>query len=175
VFLLVCAAASLHFITRMGLLISVGSTFALYGALHACALTLALRERQSIGRSVSFIAAAAGLSVLTLQIGLVGMRRLGALPGNRGLYVVLGVSAVVSAASYGMLIRLFSLQELTGRCIALISVVCVMATYAAFFSLAQIHWFGRGLLAVFWWCAFSGGLWLCGRERSRVVGPAHAA
>jgi hypothetical protein len=161
--LLLCFGISLYIATRVRLLSDLSVAFACYGALHALALALALRPRAVIWRSVLFIIIAAALSVMTLRIGLIGMQWMGTLPGNVALYVMLGVSAMISAASYGFLIRLYCIPELPGRAIAVICIACIFATYAGFMVLAHTHSFGRWLLAVFWWYAFSGALWYCGR------------
>jgi hypothetical protein len=152
--------------TRTRSLTDLSSAFALYGALHAIAVAFTLRARQPLWRSVLFVAIAAALSVMTLRIGLFGMQLAGTLPANLGLYVMLGLSAMIAALSYGVLLRLYGIPELSPRTLAAISVACILATYAAFFILGHSHWLGRWLLAVFWWCAFSGGLWYWDQGRS---------
>jgi hypothetical protein len=81
------------------------------------------------------------------------------LPGNVGLYTVMGFSALTGAVSYGILIRIFRMYELNAISIAVIAVGCTLATYIAAYTLAHSHSLGRWWLAVLWWYAFSGGLW----------------
>ena len=148
-------------LTRLHLLTDLNVCFAVYGALHASALVLALRVGQPLWRLCLFIALAAGLSVMALRIGLAAGHRSGGLPGNIALYAVLGFSATIGALTYGILIRLFGYSELTIGGLALIAAVCLIAALLALFSLQHVHFLGRWWLAVLWWFAFSGGLWLC--------------
>jgi hypothetical protein len=154
--------------TRLHLLTDLSVCFALYGALHASALVLAIRTSQSHWRRCLFVAIAAALSVMALRIGLLGGHLAGTLPGNAVLYVVLGFSAVIGALAYGVLIRLFGLVELTVGGLALIAVGCMMAAFVALFTLAHSHSLGRWWLAVLWWYAFSSGLWFCDRRQNAV-------
>jgi len=163
--LLLGFGAVLNAVTRLGFLSNLYAAFALYGVLHALAVALALRRPQTASRRLSFIVIGGALSVMTLQIGLVGMRLSGTLPGNIGLYVTLGSSALIGALTYGILIRLYGIQALTPLCLALIGLACILGTYAAFFILSHTH-LGRWLLVVFWWSAFSGGQWYCDRRCS---------
>jgi hypothetical protein len=152
-------SVSLVVIARLHLLSDLSVSFALYGALHASALALTLRARQPLWRRCLFIAMAAGLSVMTLRVGILGMRLLGTLPGNLGLYTALGFSAVIGAVTYGISIRLFGILKLTLKTLAVVSIGCMVAAYVAFFTLAYFHSLGRWWLVVLWWYAFSGGLW----------------
>jgi len=138
-------------------------SFLLYGALHASAFGLALRVPRSAGRQSLFIALAATLSVITLGVIMLGRHLVGSLPGTFGLFVLLGLSAVTGALSYGLLIRLFWIPELRLGSLAAIALGCVLATYLAFFTLSHSVLLGRWWLAVLWWYAFSGGLWGCTR------------
>ena len=146
-------------ITRLHLLSNLDASFALYGAFHASALVLSLRAAGSMARRCGFIAVAAVLCVLTLHIGMLAMHGLAGLSGNGGLYAALGLSAAAGAVTYGLSMRLFGLYRLTPGALSLIAAGCVLATYAAFFTLANVHSLGRWMLAVAWWYAFSGGLW----------------
>jgi hypothetical protein len=173
--LLVGFGIFLDIATRARLVNDMTSAFALYGALHATALALALRAPQPLWRSVLFVIVAAGLSVMTLRMGLIGMHMTGSLPGNLGLYLTLGLSAMIGATSYGVLTRFYGIPELTPAALAIISAACMLATYAAFFILAHTHWFGGWLLAFFWWCAFSGGLWYWDQRHDAATQPLSAA
>jgi hypothetical protein len=150
--------------TRLHLLTDLNFCFAVYGALHASALVLAIRAGQSLWRRCLFVAIAAALSVMALRIGLLGGHVSGTLPGAAALYVVLGVSAAIGALAYGILIRLFGLVELTVSGLGLIAAGCMLAAFVAFFTLAHSHFLGRWWLAVLWWYAFSSGLWFCDRR-----------
>jgi hypothetical protein len=159
--------------TRLHLLTDLNVCFAVYGALHASALILALRASQLLWRRCLFVVIAAALSVMALHIGLLGGHLFGTLPGNAALYMVLGFSAVIGALAYGILIRRFGLVELTMAGLALISAGCMLAAFVAFYTLAHSHSLGRWWLAVLWWYAFSGGLWFCERRQNAV--PRNAA
>jgi hypothetical protein len=155
--------------TRLRLSLDLLASFALYGALHASALVLALRTRQPLWRCGLFIALAAGLSVMTFRIGLFAAQRYGTLLGHVALYAVFGLSAMAGAVTYGILIRRIKIFELTLRELALISCGCALAADVAYVTLAQSPALGRGWLAVLWWFAFSGGLWHCDRRRRSVI------
>ena len=156
---LLIAMTRLHFATDLSV------SFALYGALHASALVISLRAHRSIWRNCLFIGAAAGLSAMTLHVGIAAAHWLGPGGGNVALYAALGLSAVTGAATYGVLIRLCGIHELSARALAVICANCMLAAYAAIFILAHFHFLGRWWLAVLWWCAFSGSLWYCDTQR----------
>ena len=137
----------------------LNASFALYGALHASALVLTLRARQSLWRKCLFVAIAAGLCLITLRVGLFGRRLSATLPGNPGLYAALGFSAVTGALIYAISIRLLAISALTLRSLAVISVGCMLATFVALLTGSHFHYLGPWWLAVLWWHAFSGGLW----------------
>lgn len=148
-------------IRRLHLLSNLDATCAVYGALHASALVSTLRTAGPMARRGLFIAVAAGLCVMTLHIGMLATRWLGGLSGNSGLYAALGLSTAAGAVTYGISIRLFGFHELTWRALVMIGAGCMLATYAAFITLSNVHSPGRWVLAVAWWYAFSGGLWFC--------------
>jgi hypothetical protein len=154
--------------TRLRLSMDLFAAFALYGALHASALVLALRTRQPLWRCGLFIALAAGLSAMTYRAGLFAGQRFGTL-GNIALYAVFGLSAMAGAVTYGILIRRIGIFELTSRELVLISCGCALAADVAYATLAQFPVLGRGWLAVLWWFAFSAGLWHCDRRRRAVI------
>jgi len=166
--LLACFSVLLAVTTRLHLLTDLIVCFAVYGALHAAALVLTLRARQPAWRSCLFIFGAAALSVMTLHVGMFGGRFSGALSANAAIYAVLGFSAVTGVVAYGILIRLFGIYGLTLMQLAVISLACLLATYVAFFTLTHSHSLGRWWLAVWWWYAFSGGLWYCDRRQNAV-------
>ncbi len=166
-FLLLCVfSVSLAALSRRHFLSNLDASFAVYGALHAAALVASIAKRRSMWRQGLFIALAAALCIVTLHVGILIMRLLGGLPGNVGLYAALGVGAWTGAMSYGIAIRLWLIHRLNPRSISLIGLGCVIATYAAFLTLAHFHSLGRWWLPVLWWFTFSGGLWYCDRHRS---------
>jgi hypothetical protein len=152
-------SVALSVIWRLHLLSNLDASFALYGALHAAALVLSLGARRSRWGQCLFIVLAAALCVMTLHLAIWIMHLLGRLPGNIGLYTALGVAAWTGAVTYGISIRLWGIHRLEARSLAVIGVGCAAATYAAFLTLAHVHFLGRWLLPVLWWFAFSGGLW----------------
>ena len=160
---LLIAMTRLHFATN--LLVS----FALYGALHASSLVIARRERHPIWRNCLFIAAAAGLSALTLHAGIAAAHWLVPSGVKGALYAVLGFSAATGAATYGVLIRLCGLYQLTAGALAVICLNCLLAAYVAIFTLTHLPFLGQWWLVVLWWYAFSGGLWYFARNQGRVV------
>lgn len=158
---LLIAMAQLHIETGLSL------SFALYGALHAAALVIALRAHHPIWRKCSFIVAAAALSTMTLQLGIIAGQLLGTGRGNAAF--VLGLCGATGAAAYGALIHLSGIYELTPRSLAVLCVNCMLAACAAFFTLVRFHSLGRWWLAVLWWYAFSGGLWYFDKRNQRAV------
>jgi hypothetical protein len=164
-FLLLLLAAVLGATSPWRVAPGVDSEFALYGALHASALVVSLRIRPSMGRQILFIAGAALLCVLTLRLGLSGMRFAEKLPGLASPMVVLMLASAAGALAYGVVIRKFSILDIPRRAIAASAALCLFAEFAAF--LTETHFqMVRGLwLAIPWWFAFSGGLWYCDPRR----------
>ena len=163
--LLACFGFLLIAMTRLHFATDLSAGFALYGALHASALVIALRAHPPIWRNCIFIGAAAGLSAMTLHVGIAAAHWLGTSGGNLAPYAALGISAVTGAATYGVLMRLCGIYELSARALAVICLNCMLAAYAAIFTLSHFHFLGRWWLAVLWWYAFSGGLWYCDNQR----------
>jgi len=167
--LLICLSVLLAVIPRPHAPSDLNASFALYGALHASALALTLRARQPIWQKCLFVAIAAGLSVITLRVGIAGRHLSGTLPGNAGIYIALGFSAVTGALTYGILVRLFWISAMTPGSLAVISLTCLLATFIAPFTGSHIHALGPWWLAVLWWHAFSGALWYCDQRHKRAT------
>jgi hypothetical protein len=144
---------------------SLSVAFALYGALHATALILSFQAPPPVGRSGLFIATAAVLSAMMFHLGLLGSHLSARMPAGAGAYVVLGFASAAGALTYGISIRIFRLHRLTAVTLAMISLGCVSASCVALFILTLFPFLGPWWLAVLWWYAFSGGLWLCDRRQ----------
>jgi len=163
---LTCFSVLVGLTAHLPLADNVPLSFALYGGLHAVALSLALRARQPLWRRVLFVGVAAAISVLTLRSGLIALQLLGNLTGNSRLYAALGFASMMGALAYGILIRQLIVYPLPASALVVISVGCVAAAYVGFFALAHGHALGRWWLAVLWWYAFSAGLWYFDRRPS---------
>jgi hypothetical protein len=134
-------------------------TFAISGALHASALVLALRNPQNPWRIGLFVAIAAVLSVFTLYVGILGLQLFAVLPADERLYMTLGLCAASGAITYGSLIRLFWMKKFSSRSVLAIAIVCIPATFLAYFIRGYFPFLGGWWLAAAWWFAFSCGLW----------------
>ena len=162
--LLACFGLLIGVMSQLQLTGNLSVAFALYGALHAVALVLAVRRRQEIWSKCLFIGFAAALCVMTFHFGSVAREQSAALPGKVGLYSPLGLSAFIGAASYGTLIRLSGICALTIGELAAIAAGCVLAAYVSLFTASHFHFLGPWWFAVLWWFAFSGGLWYFDRR-----------
>ena len=167
--LLACFGVLLIAVTQLHLPAGLSLSFALYGALHAAALVMALRAHHPVWRKCSFVAAAAALSAMTLHFGIFAGQLLGTSREDAALYAVLGLSGAAGAAAYAVLIHLSGIYELTSRSLAVLCASCMLAACAAFFTLMRFHFLGRWWLAVLWWYAFSGGLWYFDKRNQRAV------
>jgi hypothetical protein len=160
-FVLASAAVLLFLLSHWDLLSgSLVASFAINGALHACAVVLALRAPQSIPRKCVFIAIAAALSVFTLYVGIIGLVLFAVMPGNERLYITLGLCSVVGAITYGSLLRIFWIRQFSSRFILAMAFLCLLATALAFFVRTYADFLGGWWLTAAWWFALSGGLWL---------------
>ena len=166
--LLGCFTVVLAVLNRLHLFDRPFASFAMYGALHALALVLALRSPKPLCRKCLFVAIAAFLSMVTLCVGIAGRPLIGSHPGSWGLYALLGLSSATGALTYGILIRLCWVRTLTWGWLATISSSCMLATFLAFFTLNQFPLLGRWWLAALWWYTLSGGLWLCEKRQGHL-------
>ena len=167
--LLICLSVLVAVAPRPHASSGLNASFALYGALHASALALTLRARRPIRQKCLFVAIAAGLSVIALRVAMVGRHLFETLPGNAGLYAALGFSAVTGALIYGILVRLFWISAMPSTSLAIISLSCLLATFAALFTGTYFHVLGPWWLAVLWWHAYSGALWYCDQRYKRAM------
>jgi hypothetical protein len=138
---------------------------AIYGALHAIALSGALDLSATLARKSLFILLAAALDVAVLYIGIFSAALLSTVPVglNVRAYLALGVCSLAGAICYGLLIRHFWLPVLTPRPIVRISLGCLIATLLALLLENLSGLISLWALAAVWWCTFSSGLWLFGR------------
>jgi hypothetical protein len=168
--LLACALAVIVILAQLDFFgtASLLPDAAIYGALHAIALTGALDMPATLSRKGLFILTAAALDVVALYIGIFSLGLLSATPVGIALraYLAFGISAMAGAICYGLLIRFVWLGDLGPRRIAQISLGCLIATLLAVVIEHLIGVTGLWALAAVWWCAFSGGLWLVGRAHS---------
>ena len=134
-------------------------TFAMNGALHACALILALRAPQILVRKLLFIALAAALSILTLYVGMVTLQLFAGLPSTERLCMVLAICAASGAITYGSLVRVFWIPKFSSRFILAICAVCASAALFALVARGYAPFLGGWWIAAVWWFAFSGALW----------------
>ncbi len=170
-FLLLTAFAALAgVLSWLHLTSELSLSFALYGALHASALVLSLRARHSIQRKLTFIAVAAGLSVMTLRLGIFGRQLAESLTVDVGLYTALGLSATIGAVTYGITIHALGFYKLTSGSLAIIAVGCMLAALLALFTLGYVQFLGQSWLAILWWYALSGGLWYSDQPRRASTG-----
>jgi hypothetical protein len=157
--LLACFSVLIGVMSRLHALGDLSISFALYGALHALALVLAVRGHPTIWGKCLFIVFAAALCALTFRFGAAAKELFGAVPGNVAFYSLLGLCSVIGAASYAILIRLSGLYVLTITEFAAIAAGCVLAAFVSLFTASHFHVLGAGWFAVLWWFTFSGGLW----------------
>jgi hypothetical protein len=142
----------------------IESQFAIYGALHALALTSSLATRLAIGRQIAFIAVAAAMSLATVCLTLVLVRRTSYLSGPVPILIA---AAALGAWGYAGLIRRVLRLDLGSRSALWISLACAVAVAAAY---PCIKYFlgAAGLgLAIAWWLAFSAAFWWRDARRRR--------
>jgi hypothetical protein len=168
--LLGCALAVIIILAQLNLFgsSSLLPNAAVYGALHAIALTGALDVAATAARKSLFILLAAALDVAALYIGIFSLALLSAVPVGIGVraYLAFGICSTCGAICYGLLIRHFWLPGLSPRPIARIALGCLGAIVLALLLERSVGFTGLWALAAVWWCAFSSGLWLFSRAVS---------
>lgn len=150
-------------------------SFALYGALHAITLVLALPagSRNTLNKLL-FIGGAAALNVAVLYAGILSLQGLREVLAELRLYLVLSVCALFGAIAYGFWVRLFWWPALRPRAIAQTALGCLAAVALSLALERLTRPFGNWWLVAVWWLAFSAGLWRAVR-RAHALGPqAHA-
>ncbi len=168
--LLACAIVAIAIMAQLDVFgtASLLPNAAIYGALHAAALTGALNCAAPLPRKSLFILAAGILDVAALYAGIFGLGLLSAAALHLSVraYIAFGACSMIGAILYGLLIRIFWLPELTPRPILQIAVACLVVTMLV---LLIENLSGRSslwALAAAWWCAFSAGLWIMGRAHA---------
>jgi hypothetical protein len=165
--LLACAAAMLIVANPLPRWSGLFLSFALYGALHASTLVLALRSPQSMAQSAMFIGIAAGLSAFAALLGFYGARFVGVFPGMMGAALLLALASSLGAASYGLTLRLFWMPDFSRRAIATTALGCALVTSVILITGIYSQTIGKLWFVLLWWFAFSGGLWYHhGRKRA---------
>jgi hypothetical protein len=135
-------------------------SFAMYGALHALALILAMPgPRHSTGRKILFVGCAAALNVAVLYAGIICLEALGNVLAALRLYLALAICALFGAIAYGFLIRCFWWPEFRPRSIAQTAFGCMAAAVIGMGIQNLTQAFGNWWLVTVWWLAFSAGLW----------------
>lgn len=176
-FLLLAAAALLIAVVNVSNLFHepLLPSFALYGALHALTLVLAIPAPRLVAwRKVLFVGCAAALNVAVLYAGIISLEALGNIMAALRLYLALSICALFGAMAYGFLIRFFWFPALRPRAIAQIALGCMAAAVVGMGIQNLTLPFGNWWLVAVWWLAFSGGLWGADR-RAHALGPqAHA-
>jgi len=140
--------------------------------LHAAALVLALRVPEPVWRKCLFVVTAAVLCLMTVRIGVYTGRRFAIATAGAGLYSLFGLTSIIGAAAYGLLVALFGFATLTLRSLTAICAGCLLATMIALFFLLRAHFLGPWWLAVPWWYAFSAGLWFFDGSARPIATPA---
>lgn len=172
-------AAAILLISKQGSLPEwlYGSRFssALYGALHATALALALKPARTLTSGLLFVVITAAVSANIPLMGLALAGRLnlaGVAPYFIAAYTM---GAAIGAAAYWTLVRFFWIRNLAMRSLFQTIGMCVGATQLALAACAVASHRGRSsatvfgvLPVIFWWVAFSLSMWLFAR------GPANA-
>jgi hypothetical protein len=165
--LLACALAVIVILARLDIFgaSSLLPNAAIYGALHAIALSGALKLPATRGRKSLFILMAAALDVAALYIGILVLALFSTVPLglNVRAYIAIAVGSMAGAICYGLLIRFFWMPELTPRPIVRISAGCLTATLLTLLVENLSGLVALWAVAAVWWCAFSTGLWVFGR------------
>ena len=145
----------------------IGAQFALYGALHAVAVTLSLGggARISPGRRLLFVAVAAILALSTACLGLRGLHRVSRLGLGASAGAMIAACAGLGALAYGVSIRgilaapLGVARRWNSKSIGATSLGCAAVAALFFAGCREFHAAGVLWLVAPWWFAFSTGLW----------------
>ena len=89
-----------------------------------------------------------------------------------GLGPPLPIGAVTGAIAYGSLTRLFWLGKFPAKRVLAIALICVLASWLAFFVRGYLD-LGGWWLAAAWWFAFSAGLWFFDTRPDALTRPTY--
>jgi hypothetical protein len=148
--------------------------FAIYGALHATALVVAVRSQHTLAHRGLFVVLASGLNILVLYLGIGSIELLSSLPATGRLYGALGLCSLMGALTYGLLIRNFFFAALRPRRIAQIGLTCLVASLLSLAAENSRVALGNWWFVAVWWTAFSSSLWLMQRRFDVLGAQAHA-
>ncbi len=151
------------------------TSFALYGALHALTLIVALPGvGQQTGRKILFIGCTALLNAAVLYAGIISLQALSHVPAALRLYMALAICALFGAIAYGFLVRFFWWPALRPRAVAQTALGCMVATVIGLGVQTATQPFGNWWLVAVWWLAFSAGLWGADRRAHSLRPQANA-
>lgn len=125
------------------------------GILHASAVVTSLRASTTVLRGILFVVLAAGLSIMSLYVGIIALVALSILPDSQRLPAVLGIASMCGAITYGSLVRIFWIRDIRPRVILGLAAVCTGATLTGYVVKLRFDWSGTWWLAAIWWLAFS--------------------
>jgi hypothetical protein len=125
------------------------------GLLHATAVVASLRASATVLRRALFVALAAGLSIMSLYVGIIALVALSILPDSERLPAVLVIASMCGAITYGSLVRIFWVRGIRPRVILGLAAVCSGATLIGYILKLRFDWSGTWWLAAIWWLTFS--------------------
>ena len=125
------------------------------GMLHASSVVASLRAPTTALRRLLFVALAAGLSIMSLYVGIIALVALSILPDSQRLPAVLVIASMCGAITYGSLVRTFWVRGIRPRVILGLAAVCSGATLIGYIAKLRFDWSGSWWLAAIWWLAFS--------------------
>jgi hypothetical protein len=148
-------------------------SFALYGALHALALSIAIAGQVPLKRPL-FVVLAALLNVAVMYEGIYVFGALQVLAQSARLHTTLGLCAFSGALAYGFLIRGFWFNRFSPRRIAQLAIGCLIASQLALFATDFALVLGNWWFVTVWWFAYSAGLWIINRRTDALRPQADA-
>jgi hypothetical protein len=125
------------------------------GILHATALVASLRASTTALRRLLFAALTAGLSIMSLYVGIIALVALSILPDSQRLPAVVVIASMCGAITYGSLVRIFWVRAIRPRVILGLAAVCSGATLSGYILKLRFDWTGTWWLAAIWWLTFS--------------------
>ena len=125
------------------------------GMLHATSVVASLRAPTTTLRRLLFVALAAGLSIMSLYVGIIALVALSILPDSQRLPAVVVIASMCGAVTYGSLVRIFWVRGIRPRVILGLAAVCSGATLIGYIVKLRFDWSGTWWLAAIWWLAFS--------------------